>query len=316
MASEGGRIAAVTGASGFIGSHLVDALLLRGVRVRCLVRGGRERAWIRAAADVVDGSLADPAACEALVAGADIVFHVGGLGLRRLAEAPAINVAGTDLLLRACARGSAFPRFVLLSSIKAGLFEEDAGRAPPPDPYAESKWVAERLVAREAANGSPVIVVRAPAVYGPRDVNMLPFFRLASLGALPRIRGEVPPLSHVHVGDLAHFLGELAIAGWRKDARMLECGSSEHLDYNILVELLADWAGRGCRIAIARRRVDQVRAAAVRLPGNFGMLAALRLADILDEGRAFAAPVLARDPIPLARGIGATGNWYRSVGWL
>jgi nucleoside-diphosphate-sugar epimerase len=206
-------IAVVTGSSGFIGSHLVDALLQRGATVRALLREDSPADALdprveRHVVDLLDDrSVREAAAWD----GATHVFHLAGVTKRRtLPQFRFGNVVPTaNVLAAAAARGGdAPPRVVMMSSLAA------AGPAPalqrpvreddPPRPiegYGRSKLEAEEAV-RLHEGRLPVTILRPAAVFGPRDRDFLRVFRLASariaLHAVPRDN----VFSIVHVADV------------------------------------------------------------------------------------------------------------------
>ena len=206
-------IAVVTGSSGFIGSHLVDALLARGATVRALVREDSPADALdarveRSVVDLVDDrSVREAEAWE----GATHVFHLAGVTKRRtLAQFRYGNVVPTaNVLAAAVARGgSTPPRVVLVSSqaaagpapaLQRAVREDD--RARPIEGYGRSKLEAEQA-ARLHEGRLPVTIVRPASVYGPRDRDFLRAFRLATgpiaLHAVPRDN----VFSIVHVGDV------------------------------------------------------------------------------------------------------------------
>jgi len=204
--------ALVTGASGFVGSHLVERLLDEGVEVVCLLRPTSDSAWIEGL-DVERrvARLEEPDALRRAVRGVDCVFHVAGLTrARRRAEYLAVNAEGTRRLLQAVeVEGLTLRRFVYVSSLAA------VGPNPSPEPldesaephplggYGESKLAGERIVLGHA-DRMPVTIVRPPAVYGPRDTNFLPMFRSARrLGRVPAIGRPSKQASFVYATDLA-----------------------------------------------------------------------------------------------------------------
>src|SRR4051812_4649385 len=113
--------ALVTGATGFIGGHLVERLARDGAEVRCLVRS-RRRATpaLRLGASLVVGDVTDPQSLAAAVAGVDVVYHLAGATLAfGAADFRRVNAGGTANLAAACARLATPPVFVYVSSLAA-----------------------------------------------------------------------------------------------------------------------------------------------------------------------------------------------------
>ena len=113
----------VTGGTGFIGSHLVEALLVQGHQVRCLVRDTRRLGWISGlpSVTIAPGGLDDPRSLLEAMRGVDQVYHVAGLTRARAArEFFRVNGGGTDIWSRACLEAQSGPRcLVHLSSLAA-----------------------------------------------------------------------------------------------------------------------------------------------------------------------------------------------------
>jgi len=190
------KLAALTGATGFIGRHVVSALRRQGWEVRVLAR--RHPAELLSPYhrfELVLGDLADVAALERLVGGADAIIHLGGLvkALRR-EEFYSANEGGTDRLLQAAAKAAPAAMLIHISSL--------AAREPQLSPYCDSKRRAELKV--EALAGERIwTILRPPAVYGPGDLEILPLFKAARLGIVPYPAVPDAALSLIHVADLA-----------------------------------------------------------------------------------------------------------------
>lgn len=201
----------VTGGAGFIGSHLVDALLDRGARVRVLddlSTGRRENlAHVADRVELLEDDLRDPAACHRACAGVSFVFHQGALGsVPRSMEDPAttiaVNVSGTANLL-AAARDAEVRRVIYASSSSvygdsATLPKREGEEGLPLSPYALSKAMDEELAEVFAGCfGMEIVGLRYFNVYGPRQDPSGPyaavvprFFQAALAGESPTIHGD------------------------------------------------------------------------------------------------------------------------------
>jgi nucleoside-diphosphate-sugar epimerase len=201
----------VTGASGFIGTHVVRELAKAGQRVFAMVRSPASAAALEPHAEAVRlADLRDPAALEAAVEGADVVVHLGGLTRAKSeAEFMETNAEGVLRLARAArARAPGLRRFVYVSSLSAGgpsegaaaRTEEDAPR--PVSPYGRSKLAGEERL-RDAADGMPWTILRPPIVYGPGERDLHTMFRHARRGWVPMVGFGDRAYSIVHARDLA-----------------------------------------------------------------------------------------------------------------
>lgn len=171
----------VTGASGFVGGHAVDACVARGFPVVALVRTGSKTEDLeKPGVSLVRGELHDDALLRQALDGIDVVVHtaakVGDWG--PVDEYRSVNVAGTRHLLTAC-RGRPLRRFVYLSTLGVyaarhhyGTDEHEPLPAQHMDGYTQSKVEAEKLVFAE--RDVPVTVLRPGFIYGPRDRTLLP----------------------------------------------------------------------------------------------------------------------------------------------
>ncbi|MBV8686636.1 MAG: NAD-dependent epimerase/dehydratase family protein [Alphaproteobacteria bacterium] len=184
------RTLAVTGGTGFVGTHFLRHARAQGYEIRALTRGWKppedEVTW-------VDGALDRPETLTKLCTGAEAVVHIAGaINAPSRAAFEAINVGGTAAVIDA-ARRAGVRRFVHLSSLTA--------REPQLSDYGWSKAKSERLV---AASGLEWTVIRPPAVYGPGDRETLELFKMARRGLV-----ALPPRGHfsvIHVDDLCRLI--------------------------------------------------------------------------------------------------------------
>jgi len=212
MGRDMGERALVTGATGFIGSHLVDALLVKGFEVSALVRRSSDLRWLQGKrVNFIYGDLTgreSPAPLD----GFEYIFHLGGAtrALRRN-DFYAINRDGTELLTDAAGSIRGLKRFIFLSSqAAAGPSPGDRPQTEddppsPVSPYGESKLQAEQVVL-DCRDRFHVTILRPCAVYGPRDTYMLELFRTVSRGLLPSLGKGPMYFSFCYVEDLLQAL--------------------------------------------------------------------------------------------------------------
>lgn len=200
----------ITGSNGFVGSHIVDALLRHGYRVRAMVRATSDLRWLEEKpVETVIGTLQDADSLRAAVDGVDMVVHNAGI-----VSAPdpyhyyLHNTEGTTRLLEAALEAAPkLERFLFVSSQAAGGPTGEGGaRREEDEPYPITDYGRSKLLAetslRRYMDKLPITIVRPPSVYGPRDEAFLPLFKLIDRGLLPRIGGG-QELSLVHAQDLA-----------------------------------------------------------------------------------------------------------------
>jgi len=322
-------LAVVTGASGFVGSHLVDELLLRGARVRAVVRGTSSRRWLAGKpVEFADASLGDAGALRRAVEGADWVVHAAGLiRARNGAEFHESNVAGTGRVL-AAAREASVKRFVFVSSQAAAGVSRDGrpvSEGDPPRPvstYGETKRLAEELVLRERERMA-VTVIRPPAVYGPRDTAILKVFALAKRHLQPVLRSG-GSFSMIHVADLASAV-VLACSKEEAAGEIFFAAEPDRTDYDELGALVREALGTWTvRLAVPRWAMMGIARGAEafgRVTGSAPLLTREKLREI-SAGNWVCSSAKIRERlgwaprVPLARGIRSTADWYREAGWL
>ena len=197
----------VTGASGFLGSHIAEQLSREGHTVRALVRKSSNRKFLETLAGIefALGGVEDAARVEEAALGVDAIVHSAGLVKARSAEEfRRTNVLGTENVLAAAKKKApGLKRFVFVSSLAAMGPSHDGrpiarDRTPAPvTHYGRSKLEAERAVVA-AKDDLHVVVIRPPAIYGPRDAEIFAFFQSVHRGVLPTIGKGDTTLSMIY----------------------------------------------------------------------------------------------------------------------
>ncbi len=327
----------VTGATGFVGSHLIDALRAGGHEIVCLARdpAKAKRLFGEAGPRIVRGDLSDADVLAQGAAGADVVFHVAGLiAARDTAEFYAVNRDATARVVAAARRAApGLQRFVYVSSLAAagptrrGAVARETDPPHPVSHYGRSKLAGEEAV---RSGGVPWTIVRPPTVYGPRDRETLRLFRFARYGVMPLYGDPQQELSFVHADDLASALLAAtapACAGHTYFAAHPEIATSRHA-MELIFAAARSAAGRRPATPLFLRIPHPVTVAALwvlgtaaRLMGRATVLSPDKGPELLAEGWTCTAAALERDggwraSRDLATGLGDTAEWYATHGWL
>ncbi len=191
--------ALVTGGTGFIGSHLAEALLQRGVHVRCLVRKESNLKWLKGVpVEISPGDCNDQASLSEAVRDVDQIFHLAGI-TKAVKEKTyfEVNAFGTENLIRACLEHNPrLQKFVYLSSQAAagpcrnGDKKKESDQCEPISPYGRSKRKGEEL-ALSHVHEIPIIILRPTGVYGPRDKDFYTLFKWVSRRIKPSFSGKI-----------------------------------------------------------------------------------------------------------------------------
>lgn len=298
---------AVTGGTGFVGSHLIDLATAAGNKVHALTRREQES---REGVEWIAGDLASREALERLVDGVDAVIHVAGTISGQSAAAFELgNVAGTLAMLAAATAGGVH-RFVHVSSL--------AAREPKLSLYGGSKCRAEELV---HSSGLDWAIVRPPAVYGPGDRETLELFRMAKLGLM-----LMPPkgrVSVIHADDLSRLL--LALAGPTAPGNILveaDDGKPGGWTHREFARALASAVGTkaavisspGILLRLAARADQLLRGEKAKLTVDRAAYFSHR--NWVIEPKRACPPQLWRPHIDTIQGLKDTADWYRGQNWL
>lgn len=306
-------VVAVTGATGFLGRHLVRALAQDGWTPRVLVRRDPiHPLWrdLEIEIEVVAGDLKAPGALDRLCQGAEVVIHVAGLIKAASLEAfNAVNRDGAHAAALAAQKAGA--RFILVSSL--------AAREPQLSNYAASKRAGEDAV-REACPSA--LVVRPPAIYGPGDTETLALFELAAKSPVLPVLSPVSRIAMIHVQDAAAKL----VAFCRRPVSGLVELSDVRRDGYTWSEIMTAAGGAMDRKPALIRLPDQALtfagiladawSSASNNPSVFGLGKAREL--LHNDWSLSSAPMSEGVPsvFGLIDGFSHAVAWYREQGWL
>jgi len=318
----------VTGGTGFVGAHLVQALRARGDQVTCLVRNpAKAHALGWSDVRLVQGDLDDAAALRDGCAGAELIYHVAGrISARDTDEFMRANRDGTANVLEAVAHASP-GRFVLVSSLAAAGPTTpgkpiDETRSPSPvTPYGQSKLAAELLVRAMAGAWT---IVRPPTVYGEWDREVLKAFKLARMGVAPVFGDGSQELSVIYAGDLAAALVAAATTPATAN-RVYYAAHPVVTTSRDLVRAISRAVGREPRIVplpgVLARGLLWTIGTIAHLAGRATLLSGDKAAEFLAPAWTCRPDALTRDAgwravTDLETGLRRTAAWYRREGWL
>lgn len=324
----------VTGATGFLGSHIAEQLSMAGRPVRALVRKSSNLKFLSTLSgiELAYGSVDDAESCRRAAEGATGIIHAAGLVKAKNAdEFRKINTDGTENLLVAAQKSGSVKRFVFVSSLAAGGPSDAAGtpvrvgeETAPVTAYGRSKLAAEKIL--EAHKGSMhSVILRPPAIYGPRDGEILVFFKAVKNGVLPLTNPLDAKYSMIYGPDCA----AACIRALDAD---VETGTVLYIDdgnppsFRQMIELVEKALGKKAWIRFPLpQAVVRGAAAATELYGKATNQAVMFTLDKCNELHApgwvcdgsRARDVLGWAPrVQYAEGVKLTADWYRREGWL
>lgn len=321
----------VTGANGFVGSHLVDYLLEQGHEVHAIVRPSSNLQWL-------DGKNVTLHTCglnsvedlKLAFQGANYIYHIAGV-VKALTKDGFMkgNAEMTRNVMEAAAHISTIKRVLVTSSMAAtgnaemGSDVDENSPLKPIEPYGDSK-VAQEEVAREYANRVPFTIVRPPAVYGPRDTEIFAFFKAINNGVSAMMGFTPKEMSLIHVRDLVqgmyqaatnensvgevYFLGSLECYDWKQLGDIASKAMNKktwtikipHFVIFILGffgQILESWFGMD--VALNKDRAYRITRPSWYCNSNKAV-----------KELGF------QQTIPIEEGFKSTIDWYKEKGWL
>ena len=326
------KIAVVTGANGFVGSHLVDHLLMKGYLVRCIVRKSSNLRWLEnKQVEIHDCGLFDKSGLDIALSGAHYLFHVAGVVKSKKRDGYFKgNVETTRNLLETLVKiNPGIEKVVIVSSQTAvgpspseKPVNEDSPCAPITN-YGKSKREQE-LLALKYREKLPITIVRPPAIYGERDTEIFLMFKTYKQGLMTLVGFDKKMVSLVNVKDLVNGIFLAAVSD-----------NSAGEIYHISSEKFYTWLQMGKAFSKAFGK----KALTSRLPHFlvytvavfaqfFSMFSSQAATFNIEKARDFVQKYWTLDTskavrdlgyhqsIPIEEGIKETARWYLDNKWL
>jgi nucleoside-diphosphate-sugar epimerase len=314
------RKALVTGATGFLGSHVAAAWLEAGHKVRYTRRATSDTRWLEGLdVEAAEWDVTDSEGLRKALRDIDTVVHVAGVTRAPLkSDYFQVNATGSARLAEAAVKAGV-SRFVLVSSLAAR--GPDGGDGPV-SPYGQSKRRGEDLV-RLFEEKMEIVILRPGGIYGPRDSDLFPLFEMAGKGWLVAPAGS-PPLQPVYVSDVARLT---VAAGTGEYAGLGPYPVAEEGRYRWreVRDGLASALNRRVRVMWLPKTVyimaGVLAESAARLTRQVPRLDRRNAVDLSRHGWT-CDTTATRDAfgwhaeVSLPEGLALTAEWYRRVGWL
>jgi len=324
--------ALVTGGTGFIGSHLTEALIRKGVQVRCLLRKTSDLKWLKGLpVEFVPGDCNDMASLAEAIRGVDWVLHLAG-ATKAIKEETyfEVNGLGTENLIQACLENNPrIQKFIYISSQAAagpsrnGIGKKESDPCEPVSFYGRSKRRGEESVLSQA-HELPALILRPSAVYGPRDKDILALFKCLSRRIKPCLTGQQQHLNLCYVQDLVQGM-LLALETQVKSGEIFFLSDGHDYRMEDVGDILAQAMGiTALRIRIPKRMVVGIACFSEYLSKWLGrpfLLNKDKAEEIVQKEWVCditkAKTLLGFEPrVPLSEGAGLTFEWYKKEKWL
>lgn len=325
-------VALVTGATGFIGSHLVEFLIEKGYTVRILIRKSSRLEWLHGKPiEWILGDLERPNLAKESLKGVDYVFHLAGVidtaSKKRYFQ---VNTEGTRRLLEAFAETKVpLKRFVLVGSQAAGgpsHLEKGVREDDPPHPvsyYGASKLAAEKEALR-FKNQFPIVILRPPTIYGPREKRVFRAFQMMQRGYALAVGNRPKYISFCYVADLVRAI-ELVAKADCPSGRVYNITSSRPYEWLEFIEAI----GKSLQCSYRIYRIPEPLLLLFGLGGEiYSRLSQRSTLFTWQKVKEFVQNSWAidgtriqnelgwREETPLSEGLSRTAEWYRKEDWL
>ena len=315
----------ITGATGFIGSHLVDYLLAKGKKLRLLIRN--RKSFPRKANDLIEIIDGDLAALDSLKKGcrnASLVIHLAGLvAANSKEEYEQANVIGAKNIAQCAA--AAETRFVHISSQAAtgpraaGQIAKEEEEPQPVSEYGKSKLKGEEAVL--SSTQERAVILRPTVVYGPGDKELLPLFKAAQWGVLPLLNDKAS-YSWTYVSDIVE--GIIAGASKGEEGSVYHLASGEVVNGQAMERAFTKAIKKPWKIPIPSPFVSLAGAVNELLHRPFGRVPVFNRGKVVEliADSWLADTSKAREElefeakVSLEDGFVKTAKWYRDRGWL
>lgn len=326
------NIAVVTGANGFVGSHLVDYLLEKNYEVRCLVRKSSDLKWLKEKnVKIFDCGLLDIDGMNTAFKDANYIYHVAGVVKSKTPKGYFKgNVDTTAALLEAALKNvSTLKKIIIVSSLTVtgpsqdGVPVNENNKCEPITTYGRSKLAQENL-AKSFMDKLPITICRAPAVYGERDTEIFIFFQTFNRGLMTTIGLDKKVISLIHVRDLVEGF-HLASINENATGETYFISSEKYYTWDEVGDVTSNvMQKKPFKVAVPHTIVYTVAAIAQFLSLFSKKPATLNLekgrditqnAWICDTSKAI-HDLGYRQQISLEDGIKRTVEWYRQMKWL
>ncbi len=325
-------ISVVTGASGFVGSHLIDRLISEGHHVKCILRKSSSLRWLKnKPVEIINCGLFDKEALKSVLKDADYLFHVAGVVKAKTNEEyNQGNVETTKVLLDVVSEvNPGIKRIVIVSSQTAcgpsldGVPCTEETKEHPITRYGKSKLAQEQM-AKSYSTRLPISIIRAVAVYGPRDTEIYLVFKTYKQGLLGLIGFNKKLVNIIHVTDLVDGIYFAAITE-KAIGQTYFIGSQEYYNWIQIGNAISRSMGKKALTV----RVPHVIVFIVAAVAEFFALFSSKAATFnIEKARDFVQQYWTcdvskavnelgfRQKISLEEGMKETVAWYREMKWL
>ena len=326
------KIAVVTGANGFVGSHLVDLLLKKDLIVRCITRKTSDLRWLKdKPIEIFDKGLFDKENLRMAFKDASFIYHVAGVVKAKSSEGYFnANVEATRIMLEVALESPAtIEKFLIVGSqtVTGPSYNNnpvnEETECKPLTTYARSKKEQEE-VALSYSDKLPITICRAPAVYGERDTEVFIYFQTFNKGLTTLIGFDKKILSLIHVADLAEGL-YLAATSDKSAGEIYFISSEKYYTWDEIGNVTAKALGKkALRIRIPHFIVFTIAAFAQffamfsKKPATLNIEKAKDLTQhawICDTTKAV-EQLGFRQKVSIEEGINRSCEWYREMKWI